>query len=192
MSVTNYPDSVEPPINATDIANGSVTNTEFQYLDGVTSAIQTQLNAKAPSTAINAANIADGSISNAQFQLIQYRRTLQYILTSVNVNSLNTDVGTFSGLPAKYIIRRLTAFDASTGLTLAAIDLRTAPGGGGTTLVNGFVLSALTGATSYVDCTLATAAATTYQAAASLFVRNTIAQGGAATITLELEIEVCV
>lgn len=32
--------------NATDIADGSVSNTEFQYLDGVTSAIQTQLNAK--------------------------------------------------------------------------------------------------------------------------------------------------
>jgi hypothetical protein len=34
-------------INANKIANGSVDNTEFQYLDGVTSAIQTQLNAKA-------------------------------------------------------------------------------------------------------------------------------------------------
>lgn len=34
-----------PPVDATNIANGAVTNTEFQYLDGVTSAIQTQLNA---------------------------------------------------------------------------------------------------------------------------------------------------
>jgi hypothetical protein len=32
--------------DATKIANGSVSNTEFQYLDGVTSAIQTQLNGK--------------------------------------------------------------------------------------------------------------------------------------------------
>jgi hypothetical protein len=31
-------------IDATKIANGNVSNTEFQYLDGVTSAIQTQLN----------------------------------------------------------------------------------------------------------------------------------------------------
>ena len=34
-------------IDATKIANGNVSNTEFQYLDGVTSAIQTQLNTKA-------------------------------------------------------------------------------------------------------------------------------------------------
>jgi hypothetical protein len=35
-----------PGINADKIANGSVSNTEFQYLDGVTSNIQTQLNSK--------------------------------------------------------------------------------------------------------------------------------------------------
>jgi hypothetical protein len=34
-------------IDAAKIANGNVSNTEFQYLDGVTSAIQTQLNGKA-------------------------------------------------------------------------------------------------------------------------------------------------
>ncbi len=34
-------------IDATKIANSNVSNTEFQYLDGVTSAIQTQLNTKA-------------------------------------------------------------------------------------------------------------------------------------------------
>lgn len=34
-------------VNADKIANGTVSNTEFEYLDGVTSAIQTQLNAKA-------------------------------------------------------------------------------------------------------------------------------------------------
>jgi hypothetical protein len=38
----NLPSSID----AAKIANGSVSNTEFQYLDGVTSAIQTQLNAK--------------------------------------------------------------------------------------------------------------------------------------------------
>jgi len=36
-------------IDATKIANGNVSNTEFQYLDGVTSSIQTQLNTKATS-----------------------------------------------------------------------------------------------------------------------------------------------
>lgn len=37
-------------IDATKIAAGTVDNTEFGYLDGVTSAIQTQLDSKAPST----------------------------------------------------------------------------------------------------------------------------------------------
>lgn len=35
-------------INANKIADGSVSNTEFQYLDGVSSAIQTQIDTKAP------------------------------------------------------------------------------------------------------------------------------------------------
>lgn len=37
-------------INTTHLANGSVSNTEFQYLDGVTSAIQTQFSGKASKT----------------------------------------------------------------------------------------------------------------------------------------------
>lgn len=41
--ITNV--KVATGIAATKIADGSVSNTEFQYLDGVTSAIQTQLNA---------------------------------------------------------------------------------------------------------------------------------------------------
>jgi len=39
--------SASAAIDATKIANGSVSNTEFQYLDGVTSSIQTQLGTKA-------------------------------------------------------------------------------------------------------------------------------------------------
>lgn len=77
-------------IDAANIANGTVSNAEFQYLDGVTSAIQTQINGKAATshthsaaditsgtldaarlpTGINAANIADGSVSNTEFQYL--------------------------------------------------------------------------------------------------------------------------
>jgi len=39
--------STSTAINANRIANGSVSNTEFQYLDGVTSSIQSQINSKA-------------------------------------------------------------------------------------------------------------------------------------------------
>lgn len=45
-------------IDAAKIANGSVSNTEFQYLDGVTSAIQTQLGAKASTALDNLASVA--------------------------------------------------------------------------------------------------------------------------------------
>lgn len=48
-SITNIDDGnikAAAGIDASKIANGSVSNTEFQYLDGVTSAIQTQLDGK--------------------------------------------------------------------------------------------------------------------------------------------------
>lgn len=41
-------------IDATKIADGSVSNTEFQYLNGTTSAIQTQLDSKASSASLTA------------------------------------------------------------------------------------------------------------------------------------------
>ena len=44
LSKTN--DSIPTGISATKLADGSISNTEFQYLNGVSSAIQTQLNAK--------------------------------------------------------------------------------------------------------------------------------------------------
>ena len=40
--------TIDTGLNANKIADGSVSNTEFQYLDGVTSSIQTQLNNKQP------------------------------------------------------------------------------------------------------------------------------------------------
>lgn len=58
-------------VNATKIADGSVDNTEFQYLNGVTSAIQTQIDSKQDT--IDAANrlsadlIHDGSVDNTEF-----------------------------------------------------------------------------------------------------------------------------
>lgn len=58
-------------INATKIADGSVDNTEFQYLNGVTSAIQTQINSKQAtidaSNRLSADLIHDGSVDNTEF-----------------------------------------------------------------------------------------------------------------------------
>lgn len=44
-----YPDPVITGLNATKVGSGNITNAEFEYLNGVTSNIQTQLNAKASS-----------------------------------------------------------------------------------------------------------------------------------------------
>lgn len=49
--------SASAAIDAIKIANGSVSNTEFQYLDGVTSSIQTQLNGKANTNLGNIVNV---------------------------------------------------------------------------------------------------------------------------------------
>ena len=54
-----------------DVSVSAVTSTEMGYLDGVSSAIQTQLDAKQPtisaSARIDAAHIHDGTISNTEF-----------------------------------------------------------------------------------------------------------------------------
>lgn len=50
-------------IDAAKIADGSVSNAEFQYLDGVTSSIQTQLNGKS-SNALTDGKILIGNVSN--------------------------------------------------------------------------------------------------------------------------------
>ena len=47
-TIVNADVNASAAIAATKIADGSVDNTEFQYLNGVTSAIQTQIDAKAP------------------------------------------------------------------------------------------------------------------------------------------------
>ena len=47
-AITNIPNSaLSSGVDASKIANGTVSNTEFQYLDGVTSAVQTQIDNKA-------------------------------------------------------------------------------------------------------------------------------------------------
>lgn len=57
-NIENADIKVGAAIDAAKIANGTVSNAEFQFLDGVTSAIQTQINAKADaSTAVTLAGV---------------------------------------------------------------------------------------------------------------------------------------
>ena len=58
-------------IDSAKIVDGSVSNTEFQYLNGVTSSIQTQINSKQAtidaSNRLSADLIHDGTVSNTEF-----------------------------------------------------------------------------------------------------------------------------
>jgi len=61
-------------VDATKIADGSVDNTEFQYLNGVTSAIQTQIDSKQAtidaSNRLNANLVGDGSVDNTELSYL--------------------------------------------------------------------------------------------------------------------------
>ena len=61
LSKTN--DSIPTGISAEKIANGTISDTEFQYLNGVTSAIQTQLDAKAAAITGGASTIATSDLT---------------------------------------------------------------------------------------------------------------------------------
>ena len=76
--ITNIEDAnikASAAIDATKIADGSVTNTEFQHLNSVTGNVQTQINAKADTSSLaasattdttNASNIASGTLNKAR------------------------------------------------------------------------------------------------------------------------------
>jgi len=109
-------------------------------------------------------------------------------LTGLNVNQVNTDIGTFTGLPSLYIVRRLTFYNASATPTLSTVDLRTATGGGGSAIVAAQVLASLSTAATLVDSALAITTST--QSASSLTVRAVAAAGGASTVDCVLVVDV--
>jgi hypothetical protein len=117
--------------------------------------------------------------------ILRYRQTL------VSVNAANTDVAVFPGLPSKWRLRKLIAYDASTSLAAssATIGAYTAASGGGTNLVGLAVLTTLSSTTKCLDMTVVAAATTSYATASSCFIRCGIAHGSAATITVAIEIE---
>ena len=78
-------------IDATKIANGNVSNTEFQYLDGVTSAIQTQIDSKQAtidaSNRLNANLVGDGSVDNTEFGYVNgVTSSIQTQIDTANTN----------------------------------------------------------------------------------------------------------
>ena len=77
-NITNIEDAnikASAAIDATKIADGTVTNTEFQHINSVTGNVQTQINAKADTSSLaasattdttNATNIASGTLNKAR------------------------------------------------------------------------------------------------------------------------------
>lgn len=134
----------------------------------------------------NSIKVVDAS--NKREKCINASLTLIYRAKGINLNAgANTDVTpTITGLPARYIVRRVTFENASGTPTLATIALRTASGGGGTAIVTAQALSSLNATTVYLDGTLAVTS--TVLTADTLTFRNVAAAGGAMTVDATVEV----
>ncbi len=115
-------------------------------------------------------------------------KIVRKVVTLVNCNQTNTDAATFTGLPAKYRLTKVAVFDASTSfaVSLCTLGIYTAAAAGGTNLVVLATLTSLTGATKVADMTVVT---TDYQTAATLYARVGVTFGGAATVSIAIELE---
>lgn len=80
-TISNIGDSqLTTGINANKIGGGTVDNTEYSYLNGVTSAIQTQLNAKALSTDVDdLSGVTDPGTARANLNLTSYPAGVLYL-----------------------------------------------------------------------------------------------------------------
>lgn len=114
-------------------------------------------------------------------------RIRHYRLNALNLNQAATDLGSFTGLPSAYLVRRLTGLNATGSLALSTLDLRTAAAGAGSAII---AAAALAG---FVDGTIAADVALTIsnvkQTASALVARAVVSAGAAATIDLLLEVE---
>lgn len=77
-------------IDATKIANGNVTNTEFQYLDGVTSAIQTQLSAKMDDLNVTTGTSLTIDFATYNYHIITISGNASFSLSNVPTNKFVT------------------------------------------------------------------------------------------------------
>lgn len=84
-TAANLPSSID----AIKIANGTVTNTEFQYLDGTTSALQGQIDAKASITYVD--TISGNTQSGTTYSLVAGDSGLEVRTTNAAVKTVTID-----------------------------------------------------------------------------------------------------
>ena len=81
-------------IDATKIADGSVTSTEFQFINSLSSNAQTQINSKQAtidsSARLNANLVGDGSVDNTEFGYINGVTSA----IQTQINTATTDIAT--------------------------------------------------------------------------------------------------
>lgn len=131
-TITNIPSSaLASGVDAIKIADGSVSNTEFQYLDGVTSSIQTQLNGKALDVDVIK---KDGSVAFTAAQSMG-----GFKLTSLAAGTAASDAvnkgqldASLEGLKPKAAVRVATSANITIATALNAGDIID-----GVTLANG-------------------------------------------------------
>ncbi len=81
-------DELPTGIDAAKLADGSVSNAEFEQLDGISGNIQALLDSKAPSAGINAVAIADGSVTNVMFERLTGLPANAQTLITNNTNAI--------------------------------------------------------------------------------------------------------
>lgn len=138
----------------------------------------------------SADTITDGSTNKAYTATEKTKltniRNLGFKLTAVNLNSVSDNA--ITGLPAKWRPIKLSAFEASTTPgALAVVGLYTAVTGGGTNLISAMTLTGLSAASKITDATLISI--TDYRTETTVYLRNTVANGSAATASFILFIE---
>jgi hypothetical protein len=153
-------------IDATKIANGSVDNTEFQFLDGVTSSIQTQINGKQATgnyitaltgdvTATGPGSVAatlatvNGNVGSfgSSTSIPSFTVNAKGLITAASGNVVIAPAGTLTGttLASNVVTSSLTSVGTITTGTWQGTAITVANGGTGDTSLTAYAV--LTGGT---------------------------------------------
>ena len=125
---------------------------------------------------------------DALYSALGSSNTLTFTTASLDVNQTNTDVGTFTGLPAKYNVVRFIGHSPTGTPASALAGLFTSTGGGGNEIVTPIACTGLATADAVKHFSVAGAATLLSFTASTLYVRVSTAAGAAATVKFLVEV----